>query len=264
MEQEHTKILIADDNRDFCYAMRDYFTMQTDMELVGIAHNGKEAYEMIRQTKPDVLLTDIVMPELDGLGLLSKIVNDSTLEKQPNCIVLSAVSAEDVTAQAMELGASYYIMKPFELSAVVDRIRTFRLGRPTNLVSRAARARTIEPANAKLESTITTIIQRIGIPAHIKGYQYIWEAIILAVADMDIINSITKILYPAVAKHYDTTPSRVERAIRHAIEVAWDRGDPEVLCRVFGYTISSSRGKPTNSEFIAMIADKVRLDMNVC
>ena len=210
---------------------------------------------MVMETKPDVLLTDIIMPNLDGLGLLSKIDNSTVLSKKPNTIVVSAIGNDKVITTAMNLGARYYMVKPVDLSTLADRVREFK-----DFPSAIKEVKK-DGANTDfdLETGVTNIIQKIGVPAHIKGYQYMRDAIIMVINDMETINSVTKILYPSVAKKYNTTSSRVERAIRHAIEVAWDRGDPEVLDSMFGYTILSSKGKPTNSEFIAMISDKIRL-----
>ena len=250
-------VLIADDNQEFCKTMKSYFDACEDIEVVGVAFDGKEAYEMVLETQPDVLLTDIVMPRLDGLGLLAKLGN-ADLPKKPATIVFSAVGQEAITRKAISLGAKYYIVKPFDLEELAEHIRSFR----GDVLRDMPQFVTRQP-DAELETTITEIIQKVGVPAHIKGYQYMRDAIAMVITDMDVVNSITKVLYPSVARHYETTPSRVERAIRHAIEVAWDRGDPEVLNNLFGYIIRSNKGKPTNSEFIAMIADKIRLDMKV-
>ena len=254
MNKGKVRVMVADDSREFCRTLRDYFHTCEDIELVGLAYDGKEAYEMVLETKPDVLLTDIIMPNLDGLGVLSKINNNSTLTKKPNCIVVSAIGNDKVTTTAINLGARYYIIKPIDLSALADRVREFK-----EFPSAIKSSQKSPDSQSDLETDVTTIIQKIGVPAHIKGYQYMRDAIIMVINDMETINSVTKILYPTVAKKYNTTSSRVERAIRHAIEVAWDRGDPEVLDAMFGYTILSSKGKPTNSEFIAMISDKIRL-----
>ena len=255
MNKVKVRVMVADDSKEFCRSLKDYFSKCEDIELVGVAYDGKEAYEMVMETKPDVLLTDIIMPNLDGLGLLSKIDNSTVLSKKPNTIVVSAIGNDKVITTAMNLGARYYMVKPVDLSTLADRVREFK-----DFPSAIKEVKK-DGANTDfdLETGVTNIIQKIGVPAHIKGYQYMRDAIIMVINDMETINSVTKILYPSVAKKYNTTSSRVERAIRHAIEVAWDRGDPEVLDSMFGYTILSSKGKPTNSEFIAMISDKIRL-----
>ena len=251
------RVLIADDNKEFCNSLKSSLEIADSIEVVGVAYDGKEAYEMVLETRPDVLLTDIIMPYMDGLALLGKINSNTMLSKKPKAIVFSSMGYENIINKAMNLGASYYMAKPFEAAGLIDRINDIcrtpvEVSYTKSITSRSKN---------DLETNITMYIQQLGVPAHIKGYQYIRDAITMVIDDMDTINSITKYLYPTVAKHYNTTASRVERAIRHAIEVAWDRGNPDVLNELFGYTILGSKGKPTNSEFIALIADKIRLDM---
>ena len=210
------------------------------------------------------------MPHLDGLGVLEKL-NTTDLEKRPICIILSAVGQDKITQKAIELGAQYYIVKPFDINILIKRIKELKYYQPSqnksNIISKEIRTQYIDisPNNQKkednLEALVTNVIHEVGVPAHIKGYQYLREAIIMAVTDIDMINQITKQLYPDIAGKYHTTPSRVERAIRHAIEVAWGRGKQDVVENIFGYTVSAAKGKPTNSEFIAMIADKLRLEL---
>ena len=252
-----TKIVIADDNRDFCNNLREYLSETELFEVVGTAYDGKKAYELVLDKKPDILLIGIVMPFLDGLAVMSKIAGNSSISSKPKTIVISPSGNESLINSAMNHGAMYFLVKPFEFSVVRDRIVDLCAGSVHG--SKGTDIRTKD-----VETNITRHIQQLGVPAHIKGYQYIRDAITMVIDDMDAINSITKVLYPTVARHYNTTPSRVERAIRHAIEVAWDRGNPDVLNDLFGYTITSSKGKPTNSEFIAMIADKIRLEMKAC
>lgn len=243
------------------------------MEVVGIAKDGNEACKIITEKKPDVVLLDVIMPHLDGLGVLETI-NSYNLDKMPLCIMLSAVGQDKITQKAINLGAEYYVVKPFDIEVLINRIRDIKNYKPTptsNLdncyTSREIKSQYIEinemdkKNQENLEALVTNIIHEIGVPAHIKGYQYLREAIMVVVQDIDVINQITKQLYPAIAERYGTTPSRVERAIRHAIEVAWARGKNEAVENIFGYTISASKGKPTNSEFIAMIADKLRLEL---
>ncbi len=251
-------VVIVDDNREFCASIRDYLYTNDRYEVIGIACDGKVGYEMVMEHRPDVLLTDIVMPVMDGLTLMSRIANNTVLSKKPKIIAFSASGYDSIIANATRLGAEFYFIKPFDIGALVDRMDDITSERPkeNDPVHMASRTK-------DLETNITMYIQQLGVPAHIKGYQYIRDAIMMVIEDMDAINSITKFLYPTVAKHYNTTSSRVERAIRHAIEVAWDRGNPDILNELFGYTILSTRGKPTNSEFIAMIADKIRLEMKV-
>ena len=267
---EKIKVLVSDDNQDFARTLVSYLTKDEDLEVVGIARDGQDAYDKIVEEKPDVALLDIIMPHLDGLGVLEKI-NSSNLEKKPMCIILSAVGQDKITQKAIELGAQYYIVKPFDISILVKRIKELKYYQPSNnklnFVEREFNTQYIEISpeskneEKNLEALVTNAIHEVGVPAHIKGYQYLREAIIMVVSDIDMINQITKQLYPEIARKYHTTPSRVERAIRHAIEVAWGRGKQDVVERIFGYTVSAAKGKPTNSEFIAMIADKLRLEL---
>lgn len=250
------RVLIADDNKDFAKEIKNTLAMNERIEVVAVAHDGREAYELVLETRPDVLLTDIIMPYMDGLALLRKINDNTILSKKPEYIVFSSMGYENIITKAMNLGAGYFYAKPFDISDLIVRIfDLFSEDMP------AIRTGVKNSPELDLETNITMYIQQLGVPAHIKGYQYIRDAITMVIEDMETINSITKLLYPSVAKHYNTTPSRVERAIRHAIEVAWDRGNPDVLNELFGYTILGSKGKPTNSEFIALIADKIRLEM---
>ena len=268
--KEKIKILVSDDNQDFAKTLVNHLSRDEDLEVVGVARDGQDAFEKILETKPDIALLDIIMPHLDGLGVLEKL-NSEQVSKMPMCIILSAVGQDKITQKAIELGAQYYIVKPFDISILIKRIKELKYYQPTNskvnLINREIKAQYIDisPINQKneenLEPLVTNIIHEIGVPAHIKGYQYLREAIIMVVNNIDMINQITKQLYPEIASMYKTTPSRVERAIRHAIEVAWGRGQQETVERIFGYTVSADKGKPTNSEFIAMIADKLRLEL---
>lgn len=247
------KVFLADDNKEFCELFRDYLATHDDLDLVGVAHNGMEVLDLVEETRPDVLVLDIIMPHLDGIGVLERLVRDET--GRPKVIMLTAFGQEAVTQRVVSLGADYYVLKPFSLDVLADRIRQLGLS-STPLAQPPARAR-------NLEAEVTNIIHEVGIPAHIKGYFYLRDAIIMVANHVDYLGAITKELYPAVAAKYDTTPSRVERAIRHAIEVAWNRGNIDAITRLFGYTVSHDRGKPTNSEFIALIADKLRMEMRI-
>ena len=251
------RILIADPNREFCRQLAELVAAERDMEIVGMAADGTEALERAAELQPDLILLELVMPKLDGLEVLRRL-----REQGAAChvIVLSGFINGKVIAECSDSGADYFIPKPCDAQSLVARIRQLNLGLPrTPGVGVDFRRGAEEHPDADLESVVTEIIHEIGVPAHIKGYQYLREAIILTIRDMDMINAVTKVLYPEVAKRFATTPSRVERAIRHAIEVAWDRGDVEVLQKYFGYTVSGIKGKPTNSEFIAMIADNLSL-----
>ena len=252
-----TRILIADPNEDFRKMLAEVIDGEEDLQVVGSAGDGQEALALAETLRPDVLLMDLMLTRLDGLGLLAALQG---LEDGPAAIVLSGFFNEKVVTSCSELGAYYFMPKPCDVPALLIRIRQVAGDRRRSL-SPASQGVAIAPTprEPSLEAVVTDIIHEIGVPAHIKGYQYLREAICLTVNDMDAINAVTKVLYPAVAKKFDTTPSRVERAIRHAIEVAWDRGDLETLQKFFGYTVSNIKGKPTNSEFIAMIADSLTL-----
>ena len=243
--KEKITVLIADDNKDFSQTLAGYLEKQEDMEVIGMAKDGAEAVEMIANTIPDIALIDIIMPHLDGIGVLEKI-GKLNLPKRPTCIMLSAVGQDKITQRAILLGAEYYVVKPFDIEVLIKRIRQIKNYVPTNnsnsFIARENKQYIEIPEEKKrekknLEALVTNIIHEVGVPAHIKS------------------------LYPEIASKYCTTPSRVERAIRHAIEVAWGRGQQEAVENIFGYTISASKGKPTNSEFIAMIADKLRLEL---
>jgi two-component system response regulator (stage 0 sporulation protein A) len=260
------KVLISDDSVKMCTILSEYLNQKEDITVVGIANNGEEACRQIKEKEPDVVLLDIIMPQLDGLGVLERMFEDRDINKVPMFIMLTAVGQEKITSSALNLGAEYYIMKPFDNETIVKRIR--QLKGKIHLVKRERKNdyvnETVDNYSTRsLEAEVTNIIHEIGVPAHIKGYQYLREAIIMAINDMDILNSITKLLYPSIAKKFNTTPSRVERAIRHAIEVAWGRGKMDTIDKLFGYTINHGKGKPTNSEFIALIADKLRLELRV-
>ena len=272
--KEKITVLIADDNQEFSTTLATYLKNQDDMVVVGRAKDGNEALDMVSSLMPDIILLDVIMPHLDGIGVLEQI-NMIRMNKKPICIMLSAVGQDKITRRAIELGAEYYVVKPFDIDLLITRIRELKNYKPSQTNNFIAREKEIgiqKPqyidisnmsANKEdnLEALVTNVIHEVGVPAHIKGYQYLREAIIMVVNDIDVINQITKCLYPQIARKFHTTPSRVERAIRHAIEVAWGRGQQDVVENIFGYTVSASKGKPTNSEFIAMISDKLRLEL---
>ena len=312
--QEKIRVLLADDSREITEMLKDVFHGEDDIEVVGIARDGVEALEMIALKKPDVVVLDVIMPNLDGIGVLEQL-QALELEHDLSVIVLSSMNQDRVVQQTMQLGAAYYIIKPFDTQVLISRIRQLQnaaidsytakqrepvyyaatpmhmhmpispnmqtpmqtqLQTPMHTSPQAQQhvaAQQSAPPRKQLqyiysdqkslEVEVTNLMHDIGIPAHIKGYQYLRDAIIRVVENLEVINSITKELYPKIAQMYNTTPSRVERAIRHAIEVAWGRGQVDVLNSLFGYTVNIGKGKPTNSEFIAMIADKLRLEMKV-
>lgn len=260
---EKLNIAIADDNERMVNLLGTLIRDDSELELVGQADNGKDIYDIIREKEPDVVLLDIIMPKVDGLTVMERVNQDSSMKKHPAFIVISAVGQEQITEDAFNLGACYYIMKPFDNEMILNRIKHFRdnrTRRPGEIRKPEKQDFSVELKNRNLEMDVTSIIHEIGVPAHIKGYQYLRDAIIMSVEDMEMLNSITKILYPTIAKKHQTTPSRVERAIRHAIEVAWSRGKMDTIDELFGYTVSTGKGKPTNSEFVALIADKIRLE----
>ena len=257
-------VAIADDNERILDMLGEIIEQDHDLNLIGKANNGEDVYTLIKEKQPDVVLLDLIMPKMDGLSVMDTVNRDHDIRKHPSFIIITAVGQERITEDAFRKGASYYILKPFSNQMVLDKIREAGKYHVPEAKSFApvGNAEASEP-KINLENRVTDMIHEIGIPAHIKGYHYLREAIILAIKDHDIINAVTKQLYPTVAKKHDTTSSRVERAIRHAIEVAWDRGDVDTLNSYFGYTIHNAKGKPTNSEFIAMIADRLRLQLKI-
>ncbi|HCL4451330.1 TPA: sporulation transcription factor Spo0A [Clostridium botulinum] len=296
MEETKINVIIADDNKEFCNILSDYLLNQRDIMVTGIANDGVEALKLVEEKKPDLIILDIIMPHLDGLGVLEKL-NSIDITPMPRVIVLSAVGQDKITQRAINLGADYYVVKPFDMDVFTKRIRQMfnntisseEVRRPVVMPETCSQEKISlsknEPADLEQEITdiiheigvpahikgymylreaITDIIHEIGVPAHIKGYMYLREAITMVVNDMELLSAVTKELYPSIAKKYNTTASRVERAIRHAIEVAWSRGQVETINNIFGYTINNGKGKPTNSEFIAMVADKLRLKNRVC
>ncbi len=267
--KEKIKILIADDNKDFCDILYEYLSKQEDLEIVGVAKDGIEAVDLLSREIPDVLILDIIMPHLDGLGVLEK-MRSLSLEKNPKVIVLSAVGQDRITQKAINLGADYYVVKPFDFEVFIKRIRQLMGGLDTNedlgrslKEFRISNAEKQQPKGVSIEAEITNIIHEIGVPAHIKGYLYLREAIGMVIENIEYLSAVTKELYPSIASKFNTTPSRVERAIRHAIEVAWSRGKIDTINKLFGYTVHNGKGKPTNSEFIAMVADKLRLEQKI-
>ena len=217
------KVIIADDNMDFVNTLTGYLQKEEDIEVLGVARDGEEACELIKQKEPDIAILDVIMPHLDGLGVLETL-QTMQISKMPMCIMLSAVGQDKITQKAINLGAEYYVVKPFDINLLIKRMRELKFYQPGTV--------------------------RGGFATREIKSSYI-----------EFINQITKQLYPDIAKKYGTTPSRVERAIRHAIEVAWGRGQTDTVESIFGYTVSAAKGKPTNSEFIAMIADKLRLEL---
>ncbi|MDE7261242.1 MAG: sporulation transcription factor Spo0A [Oscillospiraceae bacterium] len=241
------RIMLTDVDEDARDMLRDALEQTGRFVVTASTGNGSEVLQLLDETKPDLLVLDYLLPGLDGLAILRQMKK----EDRPQILMTSTFVNQTAAAEAGMLGAAMFLCKPYNETAMIDHL--LRMAEKTE-----------EPSHASgLEELVTSIIHEVGVPAHIKGYQYVREAIMITVEDMDVINSVTKVLYPEVAKKYHTTPSRVERAIRHAIEVAWDRGDLETLQKFFGYTVSNTKGKPTNSEFIAMISDRIRLKLKI-
>ena len=245
--EKHIKVLIADGSQEFCDSLTSLL-QEKGHQVVGTAGDGLTAIKMLRETKPDFLVLDLMLPQADGITVLKELLP----EERPKTIMLSSITTSYIAAATASYGVEYMMMKPCAVQNVVERMED---------ILELDQSKSFQAEGRDIETLVTNVIHEIGVPAHIKGYQYLREAIIIAVGDMEVINAITKVLYPQVAKTFSTTPSRVERAIRHAIEVAWDRGDLDTLQRFFGYTVSNTKGKPTNSEFIALIADRLQLQM---
>ena len=244
------RVLLANHSEEFGEKLAAVLQQTERYGVVGMANDGVRAMELLRETCPDILVVDMMLTQADGIAVL-KAANG--MEKTPLFLVLADFMTEFVSSALLSQGVQYVMLKPCTPHGVLERMEEMRSAQTQQKAS--------PRFDAGIESLVTSVIHEIGVPAHIKGYQYLREAIILAVKDMDVINAITKVLYPQVAKTFQTTPSRVERAIRHAIEVAWDRGDLETLQKFFGFTVSNTKGKPTNSEFIALIADKLQLQL---
>lgn len=270
---ETIKICIADDNNELLQMLEEFIALQPNMEVIGTCTNGNSTLKMVEEKLPDILILDIIMPHLDGLGVLENL-QLLALPKKPYVIILTSFGQERITQKALSLGADYFILKPFDVENLAKHISlvfSTQKTQPAYMEKSLAsgfnhRVQEAPPTYKKpvnLDNSITAIIHEIGIPAHIKGYMYLREAITMVYNNADLIGSVTKVLYPDIAKKYNTTASRVERAIRHSIEVAWSRGNMDAISSIFGYTVSLSRTKPTNSEFIAMVADKLRLENNI-
>lgn len=262
--QKRITVLIADDNREFRLVLKDFLLTKDIFDVVDMADDGIKAVDAVEKYEPDILILDIIMPHLDGLGVLERL-HKKDLKKFPKVIVLSAVGHDKITQRAISMGVDYYIVKPFNFDSFAERmfqISGFESSRAQNSNKEIYYKEKMK-SEISLEAKITEILHEVGVPAHIKGYQYLRTSIIDVIDNINLLGAITKELYPSIAIKYVTTPSRVERAIRHAIEVAWTRGKIETINNIFGYTIHNNKGKPTNSEFIAMISDKLRLEQKI-
>lgn len=247
------KIILADDNNDMMQQLSDLISSRPEYRVIDTVNAGDVLVQRILEQEPDIVILNNLLPQLDGLGVVAKI-NESDISRRPIFLMVSSFVSDTLASEANTLGVAYLLAKPFSFDTLIARLDMITNSSPSKS--------TDDDKRSILARAVTNVIHEVGVPAHIKGYHYVREAIMMAVEDMDILNAITKILYPSVAKKFETTPSRVERAIRHAIETAWNRGDVDTLNRFFGYTVSNSKGKPTNSEFIAMIADKLSLEIH--
>ena len=256
------RIAIVDDNKEMVELLSSITDAELDIEVVGKAYNGNDAITMIRDKMPEIVLLDLILPGCDGFAVMNNILNDESLGNYPSFIVISAAVDERIIHETFKLGAVYYFIKPFDNSSLINRIKTIASGVQEEYSS--CPSEIIIPKRYVnddiLQDDTTRMLHELGVPAHIKGYNYLRECIIMAYKEPDVLNCITKVLYPTIAKQHDSTPSRVERAIRHAIEVAWSRGDIQTLTYYFGSTVDKFKGKPTNSEFIALLADRLRLE----
>lgn len=258
------RVLIVDDNQNFCTILSEHIGEQPDFEVVGIANNGLKAVEQIREKRPDIVVLDIIMPHLDGLGVLEK-VREMGLIDEIKFIILSAVGQDNITRRAINLGATYYVIKPFDFDLFIDRLRQLSSTKVQSNGGNNASAEgemdgQLSSNFTSLEAQITDIINKIGVPPHIKGFQYLREAISMVYTDVNCLSKVTKQIYPGIADKFSTTPSRVERAIRNAIEISITRGNEDVIQQLFGLTLTNKKGKITNSEFIAIVADRLRME----
>lgn len=245
---DNIKIIIADDNKNFSEGLKQFLESHEDMEVAGMTNNGLDALKLVEETEPDILILDLIMPRLDGLGVLNRLHG---VGKRPKVIISTAMGQENMTQEAVRLGIDYFLLKPYDFQSMSMRIH--------QLAGTNASVSTPVPVVGNYDVEVTGILHQMGVPAHIKGYQYLRDAIVFVIEDINLLGAVTKELYPMIADKYNTTASRVERAIRHGIELAWDRGNIDLMNKYFGYTIDVERGKPTNSEFIAMIADKLKM-----
>ncbi len=250
------KVCIGDSNTEFRNCLAAAVENERDMEVTLSSGDGDELYNAMDTTRFDVVVIETLLPHKDGAEIVRR-VQEKNSKHKPAFIVISSFLSDNLVLELKSLNVFYILHKPINVDQLIERVRQASKRTPSLYSSHTAPLRN----DVDIETRVTDIIHEIGIPAHIKGYQYVREAILYSIKNKEAINSITKVLYPTVAKRYNTTPSRVERAIRHAIEVAWDRGDLDTLQGFFGYTVSNAKGKPTNSEFIAMIADRLALQL---
>ncbi|MDO4546961.1 MAG: sporulation transcription factor Spo0A [Clostridia bacterium] len=255
--EKRIRVMIADDNQAMIDGIEAYLSDKADMELIAVANDGEQAVKLAAQYKPDIMLLDVIMPRMDGFAVL-KALGESRIQPAARVIMLTGLRRDDFIERAMRLGASYYMVKPVDMDILFNRIREIYA-----LTSAPAPSAEKEEVCVNIDEQITNLFLTIGIPAHIRGYQYLREAVKMVIDDHDVIGRITKELYPSIARRFDVTASKVERAMRHAIEVAWNRGRLESVNRMYGYSLFSPNDKPTNGEFIALIADKLATSKQV-
>lgn len=254
-------VLVADDNVDQCHQISSLIENEDNMTVVDVAYDGMDAYNKIIKYKPDIAIIDFIMPELDGLGILEKLYMDVCFTINTKIIILSPIQNEAIARLCNDSGACYYILKPFNVNSLLKRISEFTSTTSNNQINTNGENITnIKNENIKLQKIITKVILELGIPANIRGYHFIRDAIIFCIKDFELLNYVTKELYPSIAKKHNTTPYKVERGMRHAIEVAWTKGNKEILDEVFVHTVNQSKGKPTNSQFIALLVDRYKLE----
>ncbi len=255
MVEEKVKVMLADDNLEYCQVFEEFFSDHSGVEVIGIAYDGFQCLDMLKEQEPDVLLLDVIMPNMDGIGVMEEL-NRQGRNPEMKVIMITAFEHQDVMPGAENLGANFFIRKPFDLRIMGERIQQLKEPLP----GAGYQTGVPKPKKENLEIRVTEIMHKMGVPAHIKGYMYLREAIIMVIREMELLGAVTRRLYPLVAEKYKTKPSRVERAIRHAIEVTWERGDFEAIKGLFGSAVIREKGKPTNSQFIAKIADNLRLE----
>jgi two-component system response regulator (stage 0 sporulation protein A) len=260
VKENKIRTLIVDDNKEIANILSDYLGNRDEFEVVGKAENGIEALKFIASIDIDLIILDLIMPKLDGIGVLEEL-NNMNLVRKPKVVVLSAVGGDEYTKRALSLGANYYIIKPFDMEVFASRMIELFSDSDARVAADQT-AYTLEqpkPANIDLEIEISEFLYKLGVPVHIKGYIYIKEAVEMAINDMTTLSGITKIIYPAIAAKHNTTESRVERSIRHAIEVLSLKNKTELWRKLFKSTIMNNKEKPTNGEFIGVVADTIRL-----
>lgn len=255
MSNKLIKVLIADDNIEQCKKVKSIIDAQDDMKVIDVAYNGLDTYNKVLIYEPDIAIIDFIMPELDGLGILEKLYSNISKKIITKSIILSPLQKEEIARIASELGASYYMLKPYDINSLLKRMRELIFTSADNDISDYLDS----SSDISLSHKVTKVMLELGIPANIRGYHYIRDAILFCIKDFELLNYVTKELYPCVAKKHNTSPYKVERGMRHAIEVAWTRGDKETIDKMFLYTVNKNRGRPTNSEFIALIVDRFRL-----